>query len=209
MNAFRSYGEKISVDNRKLQMVYLYYSKNLSYSQIAVIVDRATGTCRIYINQNKDRLQEAISLFEIKNEIEIFFTPNKEQVENASCNPVWLNDISPKDGKTHYAYLIEIFNDFKFRYTKVGYSGNINRRLEDHIKNEKYGSPTGNLIIVHAIYECSDREQAEAMEGIMRKYLKNTGIDDYVNRDRFSEQRVTNELLNVFNQKYQVVLENF
>jgi hypothetical protein len=79
--------------------------------------------------------------------------------------------------------------------------------MYSHSTNKRYG---GNRVVVSAVYYFDTEEQALSMENLLRKYYKEKGNEeDFVRKDRFTEQKPTKKDLDNFEIKAKFIQENF
>lgn len=184
------YGKYTDTNIRKAQIVYLRAEKNKDWDSIADLVGYAVSTVKSYYYKFKSFLTDIKNFFEDKvNElVNLVYkktqTPRKNVVYECEC---------VADG-TPTAYVAEVFEDDKFLFTKIGFSNQVLTRMNEHATNKKYG--TNLTVLVKDIYCFADEEDAKEMEVRLRKFFKRRNNErDYVKQDRFTEQRVTAEIL--------------
>jgi len=178
--ALNCYNHYEDADTKRLQVVYLNQVKKLPPKKISEYVDYALSTIRNYIWKFKDMIDRAIALFE--KGIETILQIKKE----------------------YYAYIMRIWSRNKLMYTKIGYSCDPKRRAKEHLK--KYGAT--NVEIVQ-LYKFDNDDDGYTMENILRKYFKGKEGSIFIPRDRFQNVSCTENDLNILNERYQFVLNNF
>ena len=89
----------------------------------------------------------------------------------------------------HFTYLIELIDDktHKRKYLKVGYTNNINRRMDE--LEYKY-SCISNIL---KFYWFNKKEPALMLEDVMRLRFKETKGSHYIRQDRFQRTFPTEE----------------
>lgn len=108
-----------------------------------------------------------------------------------------------KNDKTNCAYLIELYKGEKRKWLKVGYSGGMETRMIDHLRNKKFDI---DRIEVIKVWEFSNKDSALSMENTLRRYFKNKGNGlDYTPQDRFGLVEVDSEDLWVLDTKAKMV----
>ena len=167
-------------DTKRLQVIYLSEVKKLPPKKISEYVDYAVSTIRNYIWKFKDMLSRAIALFE--KGIETVFQIKKE----------------------YYAYIMNILSKNKLMYLKIGYSCDPKRRAKEHLK--RYGATDVEIV---KLYKFDNDDDGYTMENVLRKYFKSKDGSIFIPRDRFQNIRCTNEDIEILDNKYDFVLNNF
>lgn len=202
-NQFREQG---LLDLAKAQMLWLRENTDYTYETIGSIVGYAKSTVSNYIRKFADDVRYLLDSFVGKI---VARREKKKKVENTACTSgeVIYKCEEVADG-TPTAYLAEIFDGNDFSFIKIGFSSHIRTRIKAHARNRKYGSD--NKVVVYKCFTFEDDDQALSMENCLRKFFKerNDG-EDYLKRDRFTEQRVDEEILTTLQEKANFILNNF
>ena len=199
-NGFR---EKGLLDLAKAQMLWLRENTELSYAKIGDIVGYAKGTVSSYLYQFADNVRYLLDVFkEAVQKVKEKVIPTTTTTTKVIYNCEEVADGVPT------AYVTEIFNNNKFSFIKIGFSAHMPTRMKAHSKNKKYGE--NNTVVVHKCFCFKDKEQALTMENVLRKFFKEkNNCKDYIKQDRFTAQRVSNEILLKLQEKAEFVLNNF
>lgn len=189
-NHFR---EKGLLDLVKAQMLWLRENTDYSYADIGMIVGYARSTVAIYIKKFGDQVRYLLELF-------------VEKIAPTSGEVIYKTEVPP-DGIPS-AYVSEIFDNGEFQFLKIGFSAHMKTRMEAHARNRNYGN--NNTVIVYKCFSFDDEDQALTMENLLRKFFKQrNNEEDYLRRDRFTEQRVDEEILATLQEKANFILNNF
>lgn len=102
----------------------------------------------------------------------------------------------PKNTKEHYAYLIKLIdNRGRTKYTKVGYTNNLNRRFDE--LEYKYDC----RVEIITFWQFNRKEIALDMENFMRMELQDKKGSVYIPQDRFQRIKIDISDLNKFNRE--------
>lgn len=179
------------------QVVYLAEVIKMNYTKIAEITGYAISTCRNYARKYFDLLEWAKEIF----------TGKIRQVFNLKTKGSVVYECAKIADGVPTAYLTEIYNGEKFLFTKIGFSAHVPERMKRHANNKKYGE--GNTVIVKHCFVFDDKEQALSMENCLRKFFKErNNCADYVKQDRFTEQKVTDEIVEMLASKAEFIRTN-
>lgn len=96
----------------------------------------------------------------------------------------------------HYAYLIKLIDNRKrVKYTKVGYTNNLNRRFDE--LEYKYDC----RVEIITFWQFDRKEIALDMENYMRMELQDKKGSHYIPQDRFQRIKIDSTDLNDFNRE--------
>lgn len=124
----------------------------------------------------------------------------------------FIGKIKPKNSsQKSNTYLIKMFDTCgNWVFTKIGKANDLNRRMSE-FKKTKYvrqNVEIGDIEIIKS-YEVPNDDSAQVLESFMRGYFKKTksNLNFYPN-DRFDAFEPTQEDLNMFENYYNLTIEN-
>ena len=101
-----------------------------------------------------------------------------------------------KTNTEHYAYLIKLIDNRKrVKYTKVGYTNNLNRRFDE--LEYKYDC----RVEIITFWQFNEKETALDMENAMRLHFKRKKGSHYIPQDRFQRVKIETSDLDYFNRE--------